>query len=123
MPSIDPAPRIKINYRFSDITELLQEHIKQLVNKNISQKLDRYLEKILSKEDAEVIIDIDIKKNKQNRYEGSFRFDLDGQIFVYKNDVPFKNIDDLVNHAFKHLKEYLSKDKDKHAKDTLKAAA
>jgi hypothetical protein len=27
---------------------------------------------------------------------------------MYKNDVPFKNPDDLVNHAFDHLKRELS---------------
>ncbi len=101
--------RIKINYRFVDITPALEEDIKKLVEKNINQKLDRYLKKFLNKEDAEIKIDINISKNKQGKYEGSFRFDLDWQLFVYKNDVPFKNVIDLVNHAFDHLKEKLSK--------------
>ncbi len=103
------SQRIKVNYKFDNITEALQEDIKKLVEKNINQKLDRYLKKILTKEDAEIIIDIAIKKNKQWKYEWSFRFDLDWKMFIYKNDVPFKNINDLVNHAFDHLKQSLSK--------------
>ncbi len=110
MTNIDT--RIKINYRFVDITPALQQDIKELVEKNISGKLDRYLKSILDKkEDAEIIIDISIKKNKQWKYEGSFRFDVDGNLIVYHNDIPFKNINDLVNHAFDHLKITLSNKK------------
>ena len=50
-------------------------------------------------------------KNKQEKYESSFRFDLDGKISVYKNTTPFKNINDLVNHAFDHVKRELSDSK------------
>jgi len=104
--------RIKINYRFVDITDALSEDIKKLVEKNLSWKVDRYLKSILdNKEDAEIIIDISIKKNKQWKYEGSFRFDIDGKLIVYRNDIPFKNINDLVNHAFDHLKQFLSNKK------------
>ncbi len=103
------SDRIKINYRFVDITDILAEDIKKLVEKNLTGKLDRYLKSILdNKEDAEIIIDISIKKNKQWKYEWSFRFDIDGKLIVYHNDVPFKNINDLVNHAFDHLKQSLS---------------
>ena len=101
--------KIKIQYTFKDITEPLQKSIIELINKNLTQKLDRYLQKIFAKkEDAEVLINIMIKKNKQDRYEGSFRFNLDWWTFVYTNDRPFKNVTDLVNHAFDRLKEQLA---------------
>ncbi len=99
---------IKINYKFSWLTEVLEWDIKDLIKKNINWKLDRYLQKILSKNDAEVHLDVDLGKNKQEKYEWSFRFLLDWKSYIYKNDVPFKNITDLVNHAFDHLKRELS---------------
>ena len=99
---------IKINYKFKWLTELLESDIKDLVTKNITWKLDRYLNKFLEKNDAEFLVNIDITKNKQNKYEWSFRFFLDWNNYVYLNDQPFKNISDLVNHAFDHLKRQLS---------------
>ncbi len=102
--------KVKIHYSFKEISQPLQEDIKDLIVKNIKQKLDRYLNKIFAnKDDAEILINIMIKKNKQWKYEWSFRFNLDKWNFIYTNDVPFKNINDLVNHAFDRLKEQLSK--------------
>jgi hypothetical protein len=35
-------------------------------------------------------------------------FHYDGKMFPYINKIWFKYIPDLVNHAFKHFKEFLS---------------
>lgn len=99
---------IKVNYNFNGITEALETDLRNLVQKNIDWKVDTYLNKVLSKEDSEVLINVRITKNKQDKYEWSFEFNLDWDKFVYHNDTPFKNVDDLVNHAFEHLKEQLS---------------
>ncbi|UFX83425.1 hypothetical protein [Candidatus Absconditicoccus praedator] len=99
---------IKINYKFDGITDALQEDLKTLIEKNINGKLDRYLNAALQKDDAEARFEIDVRKNKQEKYEGSFRLNLDGKGMIYQNDVPFKNITDLVNHAFDHFKREMS---------------
>lgn len=99
---------IKINYKFDWLTEVLQNDVIDLIQKNVTWKLDSYLQKVLTKKDAEIHIDVDILKTKQEKYDSSFRFNLDGSNYIYKNDVPFKNISDLVNHAFDHLKRQLS---------------
>lgn len=109
MDNINKA--INYNYKFDWITEVLKNDIIDLVNKNINGKVNWYLKKILEKKDSKVHIDMDIKKNKQEKYESSFRFDLDWKIIVYKNSVPFKNINDLINHAFDHLKREISDSK------------
>ena len=46
---------------------------------------------------------------EQEKYEGTFKFELDGKEIIYHNDQPFKEPIDLINHAFKHLKETLAK--------------
>ena len=47
-------------------------------------------------------------KNKQEKYTGTFDFVLDGTAYHRENDIPFKEPLDVVNHAFKHLKEFLA---------------
>ena len=69
---------------------------------------DSYLKPFFSKEDAEMKLNIHLEKNKQDKYEGKFIFHLDGKEIIYSNDVPFKEPLDVVNHAFKRLKEGLS---------------
>ncbi len=108
MWEINPKDKIKINYKLEWLTEALSQSIKELTDKNIEGKLNRYLQKIFKKEDSEGVFDISINKNKKNNYEGTFIFFLDGNKFIYKNDIPFKNIKDLVNHAFDHLKRNLA---------------
>lgn len=100
--------KIKINYKFSWLTEFLEEDVKKLIDNNLEWKMDWYLRKALSKSDTEMHISVRINKNKQERYEWSFEYLLDWDKIMYTNDVPFKNILDLVNHAFDHLKRQLS---------------
>lgn len=99
---------IKVSYNLEWMTDLLEEDLKDLVEKNIKEHQDSYLNKILSKKDAEIMIDVRIQKNKQEKYEWSVEFMLDWKKALYHTNVPFKNVTDVVNHAFKHLKEYIS---------------
>lgn len=100
---------IKVSYTFSWwITDQLQETIKEIVDSNVKWKLDWYLKPILQKDSAEILIRIRVNKNKQEKYEWSFEFHIDWQKYMYHNDVPFKKSNDLVNHAFDHLKRELS---------------
>jgi len=100
----------KVTHKFQDVEPVIQEQVKKLVQMNIEGKLDSYLKKIYkNKDDAEVRIEYKLIQNKQKKYECSFLFDFDGQTFIYKSKVAFKFPEDLVNHAFEHSKEHLSK--------------
>ena len=100
--------KFKINHRFENITEWLQESIITICQEHIHNMSDSYLKKFMEKEDADLSLQITFEKNKQEKYEGKFIFNLDGQEIIYFNDVPFKEPLDVVNHAFKRLKEALS---------------
>ncbi len=98
-----------ISYQFVDVPADKQELVKDIVQKNLEGKMDSYFKKIYAKSDtAEIRIDYKIIENKQKKYEWTFNFDFDGQTFLYNNKVSFKYVEDIVNHAFKHCKEFLS---------------
>lgn len=99
-----------ISYQFIDVPTETQERIKEIVQKNIEWKMDSYFKKIYTnKETAEIRIEYKITETKQKKYTWSFNFSFDGKTFVYNNKISFKYVDDIVNHAFKHFKEFLSK--------------
>ncbi|MFA7717287.1 MAG: hypothetical protein WC875_01055 [Candidatus Absconditabacterales bacterium] len=99
-----------VSYKFNDVPVEVQEQIKTLVQKNIDGKLDSYLKKIYkNKSSAIVRIDYKITCDKKKKYTGDFLFDFDGKNFIYENKVAFKFPEDVINHAFKHFKEFLSK--------------
>ncbi len=59
-----------VSYKFDNIDEKDVTLIKEIVEKNITVKLDSYLKKIYSRdENAEVRIEYSILKNKQEKYE------------------------------------------------------
>lgn len=100
----------KVSHKFQNVEPAVQDQVKKLVQINIDGKLDSYLKKIYkNKSDAEIRIEYKLSQNKQKKYECSFLFDFDGQNFMYESKVAFKFPEDLVNHAFKHFKEYLSR--------------
>lgn len=98
-----------ISYQFIDVSTDKQEIVKEIVQKNLDVKMDSYLKKIYNKDTAEVRIEYKITETKQKKYEGVFNFSFDGKTFLYTNKIAFKYIEDIVNHAFKHFKEFLSK--------------
>lgn len=99
-----------ISYTFTDVTQEIQDTIKTIVQKNLEGKMDAYLKKITkNKQDAEIRIEYKFAQDKQKKYSCTFIFDFDGLHFMYESKVPFKFPEDLVNHAFKHAKEFLSK--------------
>lgn len=91
-----------------DITEGLQEKLTQIAQDHIDKFSDSYFKKLLQNNDAQGRVTMHITKNKQERYEWKFHFTLDSLNYHWDNDVPFKEPLDLVNHAFKHLKEHLA---------------
>ena len=104
------AKSLQVSYSFYQVPEDRQELIKDLVQKNIEGKMDAYFSKVgANKPDAQIRIEYKIQQNKQKRYEAKFVFSYDGKLYTYVNKMAFKYVEDLVNHAFKHFKECLSK--------------
>ncbi len=99
-----------IAYQFFNVDEDKQKIVKEIVAINLEGKMDSYFKKIYSKKDtAEIRLDYTIQEDKKGKYEGSFKFNFDGKNFLYTNKRAFKFIEDVVNHAFKRFKEFLSK--------------
>lgn len=107
------AKKPVISYQFVDMPADKQETVKDIVQKNLEWKMDSYFKKIYANKDtAEIRIEYKIIENKQKKYEWSFNFNFDGKTFLYNNKIAFKFVEDIVNHAFKHCKEFLSKQDD-----------
>ena len=87
--------------------EEAKEVVERLVGENLKNKLDNYLRKFEWKDDAEGIVDLKIEKNKKNIFNWILQVNFDGQSYRYERE-DYKNVDDLVNHLFDHLKEELS---------------
>ncbi len=71
-------------------------------------KVDSYLKKYENKPDATVRIEFFIKKNVDDSFHGKLRANIDGNIILFDRE-NFRKLDDLINHAFQHLKEQLAK--------------
>lgn len=100
---------IRLISQYENITDVLEYDLELTARNHIIKFEESYFKKILKKDDAEISIHMHFAKNKQDKYEGKFKFIMDTEEFYWDNDVPFKEPLDVVNHAFKHLKEYLSK--------------
>lgn len=101
---------VKLLPKFNNVSAEDKEFVKEIVQKNIAGKLDSYLKKVLKgKEDAEVSIKYTITYHEESKkYDADFIFKYDGEDFIYKKE-GFKILSDLINHAFQHFKENLSR--------------
>lgn len=95
--------QVKIHVNADEAKEVTE----RLVKHNLENKLDNYLKKFSSKEDAEGTIELKVDKNKKELFDGVLSANLDGNSFRYSRE-DYKNLDDLVNHLFEHFKEELS---------------
>ena len=84
-----------------------KEPTERLVKQNLENKLDNYLKKFTSKQEAEWSIEVKIDKNKKDLFDWVIQANLDGKSFRYERD-DYKNLDDLINNLFDHFKEELS---------------
>ncbi len=82
--------------------------IDRLIKENLEKKLDHYLEKFNSKDDAESTLELFIEENKKWLFNGKLIMNIDGKWYRYERE-DYKKLDDLVNHFFEHFKEDLSK--------------
>lgn len=91
------------------LTDGLKRDLDILAYKHITNRQDSYLKKYIDKDDAEVDFHLRVEKVKGERYECSLHATLDGEHFDWSTgEKPFVHPDDVVNHAFKHVKEYLA---------------
>lgn len=84
-----------------------REVIHRLVNTAMG-KVDSYLKKYENKPDATVRIEFFVKKNSDDSFHGKLRAHIDGEVILFDRE-NFRKLDDLINHAFQHLKEQLAK--------------
>lgn len=90
---------------WNDIVES-KEVIDRLISENLNKKLDQYLNKF-TKDDAEGLINISIDKNKKWLFDWKIQATLDWNLYRSERE-DFKNLDDLINHLFDHIKLQLS---------------
>ena len=82
--------------------------IERLVNENLENKLDNYLNKF-KKSDAVWTIDFTVDKNKKWLFNAKLQINLDWKRYRYERE-DYKKLDDLINNLFVHFKEELSKE-------------
>ncbi|MFA5916995.1 MAG: hypothetical protein WC850_02025 [Candidatus Gracilibacteria bacterium] len=97
---------LQVNVNLCDELKASKEVIEKLVDENVSIKLDTYLNKF-KKEDSIGVLKITINKNKKGLFDGNINASFDGETHRSERE-DFKNLDDLINHLFDHIKEQLS---------------
>lgn len=97
---------LKIIVHVGKDLESSKEVIERLAQKNVSTKLDHYLNKF-DNDTAEGIIEIKADKNKKGLFDAVIQANLDGKSYRFSRD-EYVNLDDLINHLFEHFKEELS---------------
>jgi len=90
---------------WNDLTDS-KEIIDRLVNENLKNKLDQYLNKF-TKQDSKGLLDVTIDKNKKWLFDWKVQASFDGEMYRSERE-DFKKLDDLINHMFDHLKLQLS---------------
>ena len=83
-----------------------REVIERLVSESMG-KVDSYLKKYDDKPDAELRIELTIGKNADDSFYGKLHAHLDGELYIFDREKYIK-LDDLIRHAFQHIKEQLS---------------
>jgi len=87
------------------------EHDREVIHRLVEMamgKVDSYLKKYENKPDATLRIEVFIKKNSDGSFHGKLHANIDGQIILFDRE-NFWKLDDLINHAFQHMKEQLTK--------------
>lgn len=101
----------QLKSEYVGLTDWLKNDIDTIALQHIEKLQASYLKKYADKEDAKALFHMHIEKNKLEKYECTFNVNYDWNTFHWHNDVPFKEPFDVVNHAFKHLKEHIAHNK------------
>lgn len=111
----DLLDKVTVNFRFKDIEEPTYETLHDKIDYFLRTKASSYLKSELKHDDAEMHIDAVMLKNKQWLFEWHVDFDIKNwrDLIRYETSKPFKNLEDIISHAFQHLKERLAGEKKK----------
>lgn len=91
-------------YKLDWLTKVMEEELKNLVDKNLEVKMSSSLKKIYAKWiNIEILVKVLVEK-VSNGYNGNFRFEFDGEVLEYDRKW-FEILSDLVNHAFDNFKQ------------------
>lgn len=76
----------KINVKFfsESLTEEVEKSIRMYLDTNIDKKMDAYFKKVLSHPDARIMINVNIEKNRDGKFDGKFTFTLNGKTMRYE---------------------------------------
>ena len=94
---------MSIIYHISKDMEHDREVIERITGKNVEGKLSAYLKKY-SPEDIKIELFIE---GQRHQFNGKVHANLGGEIHHFSRE-SYKNLDDLINNLFQHLKEALS---------------
>ena len=97
---------LQVKLHLDNELEGSKEVVERLIDVNLNNKLDSYLKKF-NKEDAEGTMEIAVEKNKKGEFNGKIQANFDGNSYRSERE-DFKNLDDLVNHLFDHVKVQLA---------------
>ncbi len=100
---------LQVNVNLCDELKVSKEVIERLVDENVSTKLDNYLNKF-KKEDSIGTLKVTINKNKKWLFNWNINAVFDWETYRTERE-DFKNLDDLINHLFEHIKWQLSDEK------------
>lgn len=86
------------------------EHEREVIQNYVEEcmpKIDAYLRKYDDTNDAEVTIEVFVKKNHDNSFHGKLHANVDGEVILFERE-KFWELKDLIHHAFQHMKEQLA---------------
>lgn len=98
---------IKKTIHLCDNLQDSKEVVERLLWENMEHKISSYVKKFDHKEDAEWDIELKLEKNSRWLFDWKLQIQLDKNSFRYERE-DYKNLDDLINHLFKHFKEEAS---------------
>jgi len=100
-----------VSYTFLWLDDNEKQSVRELVDRNFANKMSAYTKKISAlSSDVVIQVKVTVGKNKKQTFDWSFLFTYSGikEPLVYMREW-FKYLVDLINHAFDHFKEELSK--------------
>lgn len=100
---------INVSYVFQwEVTEPEKETVQRVAEYNVTNKMSNYINKMKQNEDTQVFCKIVIEKNKKRYFNGSFVLSAAGAEDLRYEREDFRELSDLVAHAFDHFKEKLA---------------
>ena len=93
----------QIVYKLDGLTQVMEEELKTLVDKNLEVKMSSSLKKVVKSDDVDVAVYVTVTKVSDG-YDGNFKFKYNWETLEYTREW-FEILSDLVNHAFDNFKQ------------------